>query len=147
MAGTPASAAPVHLHFSVAGVEPVAQGSMRAPAAGVVVHNDGRKLRGWRELVTAAAREACRGRKPWTGPVQLKLTFAFRQPRDRRGLQLKFTKPDIDKLERAVLDALTGVLYQDDAQVYAVEKIKLWQAQDGAGLAVEAWLQHEEPAP
>lgn len=33
--------------------------------------------------------------------------------------------PDIDKLERAVLDALTGVLYDDDKQVHRVEKIKI----------------------
>jgi len=34
--------------------------------------------------------------------------------------------PDLDKLSRAVLDALTGILYVDDRQVDALSATKAW---------------------
>lgn len=37
-------------------------------------------------------------------------------------------KPDIDKLERALLDALTGLVYTDDAQVTTLVVEKTWAA-------------------
>lgn len=36
------------------------------------------------------------------------------------------TKPDVDKLERAVLDALTGVLWADDSQVVVLSADKVY---------------------
>ena len=33
-------------------------------------------------------------------------------------------RPDIDKLERAILDSLTGVIWEDDSQVIKVYKHK-----------------------
>lgn len=36
------------------------------------------------------------------------------------------TKPDVDKLERAVLDALTGVLWADDSQVVMLSADKVY---------------------
>jgi Holliday junction resolvase RusA-like endonuclease len=36
------------------------------------------------------------------------------------------TKPDIDKLSRAVLDALTSVWYKDDSQVIQLEAQKIY---------------------
>lgn len=35
-------------------------------------------------------------------------------------------RPDIDNLEKAVLDALNGVAYEDDSQVACVTKEKLY---------------------
>jgi len=35
-------------------------------------------------------------------------------------------KPDIDKLCRAVLDALTGIAYADDSQVVALDASKVY---------------------
>ena len=36
------------------------------------------------------------------------------------------TKPDVDKLSRAVLDALTGVLWADDSQVVILSAVKVY---------------------
>jgi crossover junction endodeoxyribonuclease RusA len=47
------------------------------------------------------------------------LGFFFERP-ERAKSSLKTTKPDIDKLQRAALDALTGVLFEDDSQVVSV---------------------------
>ena len=51
-----------------------------------------------------------------TGPVEVLLHFELARPKSARRL-LPSTKPDLDKLARAVLDALTGVVFKDDAQV------------------------------
>ena len=50
---------------------------------------------------------------PASGDVQVRLHFMVR-PR-RQG-----DAPDLDKLVRAVLDALTGIAYLDDKQVVAI---------------------------
>jgi Holliday junction resolvase RusA-like endonuclease len=39
-------------------------------------------------------------------------------------------KPDIDKLQRALLDALTGVVWHDDEQVVQIEARKCWCARE-----------------
>jgi Holliday junction resolvase RusA-like endonuclease len=43
--------------------------------------------------------------------------------------------PDLDKLTRAVLDALKGVLYRDDAQICHINTRKRYVAADATGYA------------
>lgn len=45
-------------------------------------------------------------------------------------------KPDLDKLIRAVLDALTGLVWRDDSQVVHVEAWKLYHPHEGADITV-----------
>ena len=56
-------------------------------------------------------------------PFHLLLDFWVPRPQ-RCKRDLPTVRPDLDKLERAVLDALTGLLYVDDAQVTYVTKKK-----------------------
>lgn len=79
-----------------------------------------------------------------TGPVFAALTFTMTRPTSLRGRELAerigaagtiwpCVRPDIDKLARAVLDALTGVLWTDDGQVCALEVEKHYlEARDAA---------------
>lgn len=87
------------------------------------------RLRQWRELVASVARQH------WTGGVledvalEVESHFFLRRPeghwRSGRFAHLlrddapavPLTVPDADKLLRAVLDALTGIVYVDDRQV------------------------------
>lgn len=46
-------------------------------------------------------------------------------------------KPDIDKLTRAILDALTGVFYQDDSQVITINCRKLY-GQSGVKILIDS---------
>ena len=39
-------------------------------------------------------------------------------------------RPDADKLARAVLDGLTGVVFVDDSQVFDLSVLKTWQKRD-----------------
>jgi crossover junction endodeoxyribonuclease RusA len=60
-------------------------------------------------------------------PVELVLEFFFKKPEScPKNRVWPVVKPDIDKLERATLDALTGVLFADDAQVVRVVKEKVY---------------------
>lgn len=73
--------------------------------------HDNVHLRAWRQAVGWAVRAALHA--PTDAEVWMKLHFVV-QPR-RQG-----DAPDLDKLVRAVLDALTGIAYLDDKQVVAI---------------------------
>jgi crossover junction endodeoxyribonuclease RusA len=49
------------------------------------------------------------------------------------------SRPDIDKLARAVLDALTGVAFRDDSQVAKLDLLKLWVDAIPPGVQVIVW--------
>lgn len=119
--------------FDVPGVA-ATQGSMKALTRGrktFVVPDDPAKLTNWRMLVAAKAREGWYAHAGRTGPlmggVRLDLVFAMPQrasaPKNWRtnpGWYLPITQSsgDLDKLVRAVSDALTAAkVYRDDSQV------------------------------
>jgi len=113
------------IQFVVSGI-PVSQGSLRAfvrNGKAVQTHGNRTNLDGWRIAVAQEARTACTDML--TGPVAVYLTFLLPRPAGhtgKRGLlpsapAFPHRKPDIDRLARACLDALTGVVYLDDAQV------------------------------
>ena len=128
--------------FRVAGT-PAPQGSVSAfvvyPKDGsrpraVITH--GKKnspgvkaLTAWRAAVSDAATEALAGRPPFAGPVRVHLVLRLPRPTSRpRWRWLPWEKPDIDKLTRSTLDALTGVLYEDDARVVDLHVRKRYAA-------------------
>lgn len=125
------------LHFHVLGT-PKPQGSKRHIGRGVMIESC-KALRPWRDLVAWAAREAMQqqGWEKASGAVALTLGFAFRKPKSAKR-NYPTVKPDIDKLERAVLDAMkTAGVYTDDAVVVEVSTIKYYcTAEQPEGLAV-----------
>jgi crossover junction endodeoxyribonuclease RusA len=82
---------------------------MRSLGKGRMTH-DNAHLRSWRAAIGWAARAGCPGGEPTAVDVRVTLHFAVR-PR-RQG-----DAPDLDKLARAVLDALSAIAYRDDKQV------------------------------
>jgi Holliday junction resolvase RusA-like endonuclease len=119
------------LSFSVPG-DPVTQGGMTAfvnPRTGRahVAHKRSSALAEYRARVALAAQAV--GASPMSGPLAVSATFVLARPRGHFGTgrnegQLRAgapvwptTRPDIDKLERALLDALCGACYANDAQV------------------------------
>lgn len=69
----------------------------------------------WSAEIAAKAREQIR--QPWDGPVGVSIFVYFHRPKSQAGHTVQTSKPDADKIARAVLDALTGIAYHDDAQV------------------------------
>lgn len=76
----------------------------------------------WREQVAIEARKWTREHPGWSpleGPLIVDLHFTvaapLRIPKERHGYPC--VPPDRDKLERAVNDALTGIIWRDDGQI------------------------------
>ncbi len=113
------------LRFSVVAA-PVAKGSTRAFVQGgrAMITSTARNLKGWELLVKEAAARVV----PVTTDQAVRLTVEFVLPRPKshpkRRETLHTKKPDLDKLTRAVLDALIGVVYDDDSQVVALAATK-----------------------
>ena len=130
------------IRFVVYGV-PVPKGSMRAflPPGSTrpIVTDSNRNVKPWTVAVRTAAVEA-RRRDPEAyiadGPVALDVTFYLPCPRSapKRRPVYPAKRPDLDKLVRVVADALSGVLWHDDAQVTALVARKRYVGrQDDAG--------------
>ena len=62
--------------------------------------------------------------KPLNGPVAVSLAFFLKRPKARRRDNFVETTPDIDNLEKAVLDGLNGVAYLDDKLVVVKNSVK-----------------------
>ncbi len=120
------------LEFVVAGI-PAPQGSKRAFVRGgrVSLVESCARVKPYRALVSLAASQA-RTEAPTRLPVGIAIAFVFVRPKShytskgelRAGAPSFPGKPDVDKLCRAVLDALTGILYHDDAQVVSLSATK-----------------------
>ena len=57
--------------------------------------------------------------QPLPGPIQVSMIFHMDRPKSRRKDIWVPTTPDLDNLEKAILDALNGVAYEDDRYVVA----------------------------
>lgn len=116
---------------------PATQGSTRAFVVGGrarVVH-DNPKTRPWRNVIAGEVRRALAGRYAPTGPVLMTCNFMIPRPPSHwrkdgepRKSAREFPRLDVDKLGRALLDALTGVAYLDDSQVTQLLISKAYQA-------------------
>jgi crossover junction endodeoxyribonuclease RusA len=116
--------------FRVVGV-PQPKGSMRAfhvpGMKAPIVTESNRNVRSWSQLVAAAAghRMSEADAHLMLGALAVRLVFALPRPKAIKAKRVPHTrKPDLDKLTRAILDALTGVVYRDDAQVVLLEIAK-----------------------
>lgn len=135
------------VEFEVIGT-PAAQGSKRHVGNGVMIETS-KQHKPWRATVAAAARDVAAHpdvAAPLDGPLQLVVEFRFPMPASRpksvraAGSALKTTAPDLDKLVRAVGDALTeSGLIHDDARICYLYATKLevigWT---GAVIRIEA---------
>jgi crossover junction endodeoxyribonuclease RusA len=94
------------------------------------VRESNEKVGPWRERVALAAYEAKNAMEGGfvlpVGPVVMELEFVLYRPKATpKSKTTPATKaPDIDTLCRAILDALTNVIYRDDAQVVHLDATK-----------------------
>lgn len=100
-------------------------------------------LKRWKTAIAEYAHMA--GGSPAGGPMAVEMTFYFPRPAKPKHLY-PIWKQDVDKLARAVLDALTGIAYVDDGQVCQLYVGKYYDNQGlfvgresrGSGVAI-AW--------
>jgi crossover junction endodeoxyribonuclease RusA len=122
--------------FVVEGL-PAPQGSKICRCRGTKPNmwNDNEKtLRPWRAKVAEAAEQH---RVSWIrqSPLCVRLVFQLPAPKHATNGDWAPTRPDIDKLARAVLDALTGSVLIDDAQVVDL-RIRKRYGQPGVAITV-----------
>lgn len=88
----------------------------------VVTHQNQKGLDAWRTRVATEAQRALEA-TPWTmdgtSAYGIEVAFLFPRPESVKWWRRRHctVKPDIDKLVRAVNDALTGIAWNDDSQV------------------------------
>ena len=130
------------LAFTVLGT-PEPQGSLKAytPKGRTfpVLTSDNADLKPWRQQVGTVALLAARaaGFAVSSEAIDLEIGFYFARPRSAsKRLLHKITRPDADKLCRAVLDALKGIVYRDDSQVVALECTKNFGIPERAEIAL-----------
>ena len=152
----------VELYFAVKGT-PIPQGSKRL-VGGVKVHarmiEANPKLKPWREQVAVKARSAVCNNDiiydagvlpvfPAGTPVAVDLTFWFEHPKSHyNDAHTKATKAwrsyptsrrcgDLDKLTRAIFDALTDAqVWADDSQAVRLTATKIYESAAAVGVAV-----------
>jgi len=135
------------MRISIPG-DPVPQGSMRTFPHGGMAHSNGPKVLGFR----ADVKNAWGDGPMHPGGVLLFCTFVFARPKShyhpvtRKRLRPTLRpdapfahtqKPDVDKLLRGVMDALTGSAYADDCQVVQVGGLKVWGIESSTIIDVE----------
>lgn len=122
--------------FQVHGL-PAPQGSTRAfvVKGKPIITSTAKGLSAWRRLVADVAQDFA-PEQPWQGPVGIDLHFGLPKPKSAPKTRRVWPdkRPDLDKLTRAVLDALTYVVFADDSQVVEIRATKDYGA---PGVAVE----------
>jgi Holliday junction resolvase RusA-like endonuclease len=96
---------------------------MRAIGRGVLIHEKDKELKAWRRLIAAALTAA--GAQPVGTHTPVRLDVVFWLPRPPSVSVKKRPLPsaksaDLDKAIRAVGDALSGVVIEDDSQITSV---------------------------
>lgn len=99
-----------------------------------VVTDSNRSLKSWQQLVMDATAQAILALPPTERRLLqdgVRLTVVFYLPRPKsapKRITAHTTAPDLDKLVRALGDALTGVVYRDDAQIVDLVALKRYAA-------------------
>jgi Holliday junction resolvase RusA-like endonuclease len=96
------------------------------------------KLKSWRQEVSLVAKQAMQslGAMPRQVPISVIAVFYFSKPQSAKKSAHKTTRPDSDKLLRATLDGLTGIVFEDDAQVIDVRVVKRFGSPERTEIAV-----------
>lgn len=104
--------------------EPIPQGSTKAfitKSGKPIITHSNKNLKEWRQRIATEAQKE----RPmhWDMEQAILLGVDFLMPRPKtlpKKVKEDVKRPDLDKLIRAVLDALTGIYYKDDSQVVQV---------------------------
>lgn len=104
------------------------------------------KTASYENLVALAAQEAMAGRALIDGPVDVELVILLpvpaswskkKQAAALSGQVYPTKKPDIDNVEKAIFDAVNGVVWHDDVQVCDVVKRKRYAEVPGVHVVVK----------
>lgn len=132
---------------------------MRGNTPIINIVDAGKGNKQWRRSVAIMARKAMGSTPPFVGPVSLNIDFTFERPASHYRVESKFNslrnsapkfrtqKPDALKLARSTEDAMTGIVYVDDAQVVELFVTKAWGSESGAEITVTEMFTPVKAAP
>ncbi|WP_225047434.1 RusA family crossover junction endodeoxyribonuclease [Lacticaseibacillus kribbianus] len=133
--------------------EPVAQGRPRVYRTPRGVRGvDPAKSRQYKALVSQQAQRQWHG-EPLSGPLAVNVTIyrSIQQSGSKRlkmakhaGTVRPIVKPDADNYYKAVSDALTGIVWEDDNQIVTITVAKYYD--DGGGPRAEITVEDENYA-
>lgn len=129
------------LHLFVPGT-PAPQGSKRHVGRGILIESS-KAVGPWRERVALAAhaeRPAAIALPLIGHALSVRLGFVMPRPASapKRRTPAAIKRPDVDKLARAVLDALTGIWFTDDSAITDLRAIKrLAELGETPGVSIE----------
>ena len=113
--------------------EPVAKARPRFNSKTRMTYTNQKTRNAERLIQTEYIRQGGRNKNDYSGKVEIELVFVFPIRKSwsktkKRGMFNKAhtIKPDLDNLEKTVLDALNGLAFKDDSQVCLVTKEKFW---------------------
>lgn len=136
----------MQLSFFVAG-NPVPKGSFRAFNNGgrPVITNNNPRTKDWEMRIAHEAQAVID--ENWVQraislPVRVTIDFYMERPKSlKKSVEHNIKRPDLDKLVRAALDGITGILINDDSQVVDLRATKNYAGENedrpGAWLTIE----------
>jgi len=136
------------ISFFVAG-EPAPKGSTRSFYVGgkVITTNANRRTKDWQARIATEAQQAyspfpCATGTGWVKTdkaVRIVARFLLQRPKSLpKKVVHNIKRPDLDKLIRAVLDGITGILIEDDSQVVNITATKQYaQANERHGVLIK----------
>lgn len=117
----------------------------RTTKRAILIHDDDAALKNWRKAIGEEARYRMGVRRPYPEDA-IEVNAIFTVPRPRTVTrEYPTVPPDSDKLMRAVGDALTGIVYRDDAQSVDLVVRKRYEghaeaSREGIGVHIVVWL-------
>jgi Holliday junction resolvase RusA-like endonuclease len=127
----------------------------------VAVADSNPRAKDWKQLVIAAAFDHLDTQiapVPYTGPLVVEITFLLARPKGHYGTgrhqqnirrsapTYPAVRPDVSKLARPTIDALTGVVWRDDAQIVDEVHRKRYETPEGAYIHIQP-LPERSPRP
>jgi crossover junction endodeoxyribonuclease RusA len=111
----------------------------------VVTARGSAKQTEWTNRVLSVVRQVAEDNEFLTGPVSVTVRFYLPKPKSApKRRTFPDRAPDIDKLARLVLDAITGTLIEDDARVVYLQAIKQYaEGGERPGAEVQVWAMPE----
>ena len=134
-----------HIRFTIQG-SPVAKGRPRFARRGnfVATYTPKNTAQAENEIQREALNHII---EPITDPVELSIVFYMAIPRStskKRADTLKnaphVKRPDVDNLAKLVLDALNGIAWKDDSQVYSMSVEKRYSDNPRTEVTIEEYV-------
>lgn len=126
---------------------PQPKGSVRAfiQDGHPIVTSTTKGLKSWQNAIAFVLQSAWDG-PPLDGAVSVELTFYLLRPASvpERRRPWPHVRPDVDKLARAALDAMKGIVFRDDAQVCELVARKVYGKEAGVGIIAATLAKEDE---